>query len=140
MDVLLEVGSQYRELAEGRVDDVVLQSGVSVQHHADQGQQHQQQGEHGQKGGVGDLGGQLAGLVVGVLAHHRTGDSGHRSALLEMVHTVDGPGDAVGDAAPAGAGRRRGAARWLSRRQGARGGAARYSARNDRRSDSSMGR
>ena len=89
VDVVLEVGADHGELAKGRVDDVVLQRRVPVQDDAHPGDQHQQQREHGEEGGIGDLSGQPAGLIVGVLADDGAGHGGGPMPLLELVD----PGD-----------------------------------------------
>ena len=82
----------HRELAEGRVDDVVLQRVVPVEDDAHHGEQHQQHREDGEEGGMGDLGGQAPGLIVGVLADHRARHGGGPVPLLEAVGPVEAPG------------------------------------------------
>ena len=60
----LELVAQDRELPEGAVEDFLLQVGIALQHEAEHGDEHQQQGEEGDEAVVGDQRRELAGLIV----------------------------------------------------------------------------
>ena len=60
----LELVAQDRELSERAVEDFLLFVWIALEHEAEHGHEHEQQGENRDEGVVGDQRGELPPLVV----------------------------------------------------------------------------
>ena len=86
-------GADDRKLAERAVEDALLLLGITLQHVAEHGHEHQQQREQRHEAVVGDQRRELAGLVVAELLDHRGDEAQAPAALLVAVEGVEAVGE-----------------------------------------------
>ena len=70
---------------EGRVDDVLAQARIALEHEAEHGDQHERQREDREERVVSDERGEAGHAVVGELAHDREGEGRRRVSPLPAV-------------------------------------------------------
>ena len=95
MDVAYQCGADQRELPGYRVQHrVPHRRGARGDRDQRRDQDHQQR-KHRDKGGMSQVGGQHAAVVVAVLLDHAEGERGNPVLLLSGVHPADHPLDRV---------------------------------------------